>query len=167
MFRQNFKIFWKLYMVFWKGFAPEPVIWLREWILKIWDHKIQDKGWNFFPIGKLFEKRFSRFLTGFLLPHGLVSRHGAYPVMTPLGQKQRNKIAAENRKKRFRKSFPMEKKFEPLSSNLWSQIFKIYSLSQITGSGAKPFQKTIKSFRKILKFCSNTEKGLFFIFLKF
>ena len=112
---QNFKIFRKLFMVFWKGFAPEPVIWLREWILKIWDHKIQDKGWNFFPIGKLFEKRFSRFLTGFLLPHGLVSRHGAYPVMTPLGQKQRNKIAAENRKKRFRKSFPMEKKFEPLS----------------------------------------------------
>ena len=163
----NFETFRKLFMVFRKGFAPEPAIWPREGILKIWDHKIWDKGWNFFSIGNLFEKCFSRFFTGFLLPHGLDSRHGACPVKTPLSQKQRNKIAAKIVKKRFCKSFPMEKKFQPLSQILWSQIFKIYSLSQITGSGAKPLQKTIKSFRKISKFSSVVEKGLVFVFWKF
>ena len=61
----------------------------------------------------------------------------------------------------------MEKKFQPLSQILWSQIFKIPSLGQIAGSGAKPFRKTIKNFRKVSKFSIIVEKGLLFIVLKF
>ena len=111
MFELNFEIFRKFFMVFLKGFAPEPVIWLKKWILKIWDHKIEDKGWNFFSIGKLLQKRFLRFSGAILLrcfwPSGVITGQAPCPESSPCGSKK----PVKNRKNVFAKISRWKKSF--------------------------------------------------------
>ena len=139
-------------MVFTERFASEPLVFYKIRFFKFWDHQDKNKCWNFFSIGRFYKKPFFRFfaenlLSFFFWPSADITRH-APRQHNEIFSMCNSKNSVKNREKHFFKSFPMESKFISHCLDKWSQNSIFRFVGEVSGSGAKPSGKTIKSFWK-------------------